>query len=550
MGRRTIRAALVALGGCTLLAAAVFWYGSLRTLPGGLTVSGWHAGGIEANQFEKELSERVAALRKRSVSASAAAPGSAEAAERATTLGALGLVTNEDALSEEVARLFEGSVWERALRRWQSRRRPLTLTAELDAGALAAEARRLWPELYAAQPVNAKRSILAGDRIAYTPEIPAPRVDEAGLRAAALRALAGSGGAAASDDAGNAASDGEGAGVTAAGGEGASRTAAANEGGSGNNADAPASAGLDVGPADGPLALPDALRPDGRLLSGAPLRIEAPVVMLQPEVTVATLKAQGIERLIASYTTSFASSGAGRKHNVSKTASVVHDRLMAPGDIFDYGKIIEETESKFGFREAPVILNGKMVPGVGGGICQVSTTLYNAVLRAGLEIVERRNHSLPVSYAPLGQDATFASGYINFKFRNSTGKYILIRTSSEGGKLTIKLYGTMDPSITYDIESVTLQTIAPAKKYVKNLSLAKGEVQLLQRGKPGYVVETYRVKKVNGKAVGKERISKDTYKAQPALYASNSGGASGGKDSSPRRGDSIVEDGIRAPVFD
>ena len=101
---------------------------------------------------------------------------------------------------------------------------------------------------------------------------------------------------------------------------------------------------------------------------------------------------------------------------------------MAPGETFDYSKIIAQTEAKFGYKEAPVILNGNLVPGIGGGICQVSTTLYNAVLRSGLEIVERRNHSLPVSYVTLGQDATFANGYINFKFRNNTDAYLWIRT--------------------------------------------------------------------------------------------------------------------------
>lgn len=290
----------------------------------------------------------------------------------------------------------------------------------------------------------------------------------------------------------------------------------------------------------------------GTLLAEAPLAVAVPTFELQPEVTVASLKAQGIERVIASYTTSFATSGAGRKHNVKSTASTIHDMLLAPGAVFDYAAVIKETEQAFGFREAPVILNGKLVPGIGGGICQVSTTLYNAVLRAGLDIVERRNHSLPISYAPLGQDATFASGYINFKFRNSTGKHLLIRTATEGNKLTVKLFGTLDPNVTYDIKSVTVQEIEPPKKYVKNPTLPKGAVELLQRGKKGYVVETYRYKKVSGKTVDQERISKDTYKAQPALYASNSGDpAKGGGSRSPAREPGpIIEDGVMAPLFE
>jgi len=494
-----LRTLLVGVGIGLALAAGIALYGSRTTLPPGMTVSGWSVGGWEESRFREGLEERVESLRNKKVAMKGELPNDGETS-RSATLGELGLLTNADILLADVERLFTGPVWKRALLRWQWRDRALTLELGLEDPALASAVKKLWPELYESQPIDAKRTIAAGDRVVYTPEVPAVRIDEAKLPQAAMAALSGGGGA----------------GI-------------------------PGPVGL--------IAHPEALRADGPLLSAEPLSLPLPVTQVQPKVTVASLKAQGIERVIASYTTSFASSAEGRKHNVSKTASVVHDRLMAPGDVFDYAKIIKETEEKFGFREAPVILNGKLVPGIGGGICQVSTTLYNAVLRAGLEIVERRNHSLPVSYAPLGQDATFAEGYINFKFRNSTDKYILIRTSSEGGRLTVKLFGTMDPGVSYDIKSVTLKEIAPPTKYVKNPALPAGSVELLQQGKPGYVVETYRYKKVNGKVVDQERISKDTYKAQPTLYGSNAGGgAEGGAPESD--GERILEDGVLGPVFE
>lgn len=491
------------LGIGLLLAGAVALYGWQTTLPQGMTVSGWDVGGWEFEHFAQGLSEQEALLRKKEVAMKAQLP-SAGAAQRKATLGEMGLRTNADRVVADVERLLGGTVWERAWRRWQWRDREVALSLGIDPGAMAAAAKRLWPELYASQPVNAVRSIAAGDRVVYEPEVPAARLDEDGLRQALLLAMHadGDGPVAAPDVAGN-----------------------------------------------GLFADPDALRADGALLSASPLAVDVPSFALQPEVTVASLKAQGIERVIASYSTSFSTSGAGRKHNVKKTASVVHDMLLAPDDVFDYSKIIQETEKTFGFREAPVILNGKLTPGIGGGICQVSTTLYNAVLRAGLEIVERRNHSLPVGYAPLGQDATFASGHINFKFKNTTGKYVLIRTSSANDTLTVKLFGTMDPSITYEIKSTTLREIDPPKKFVKNASLPKGKIELLQAGKVGYVVETYRYKKVGGKIVDKERISKDTYKPQPALYASNSGEPGGGGRHAPN-GERIIEDGVMAPVFD
>ncbi|UJF36495.1 VanW family protein [Paenibacillus hexagrammi] len=223
--------------------------------------------------------------------------------------------------------------------------------------------------------------------------------------------------------------------------------------------------------------------------------------------------------------------------------------LLAPDDVFDYSKIIEQTEAHFGYKEAPVILNGKLVPGIGGGICQVSSTLYNAVLRSGLEIVERRNHSLPVSYVPLGQDATFASGYINFKFRNNTDSYLLIRTVTTGQNVTVKLFGHMSSSLTYEIESKIIATISPPVKYVHNPSLRRGTTRPISTGKAGYVVETYRYKKQDGVVVGKELISKDRYSPVPTLVAANTGDIKPDEGKPAEPGSPLLEDGVKGPTF-
>jgi vancomycin resistance protein YoaR len=500
-----LRSILIGLGIGLMGAAAVAVYGLQTTLPKGMKVSGWEVGGWEASSFAKGLTEQVAVVQGKEVRMKAELPG-AGAAERAAKLGELGLLTNAELLTAEVNRLFRGPIWERALLRWQWRDRELTLSLGLEEKSFFAAAKKLWPELYESQPVNASRTITAGDQVKYTLEVLAARLNEDGLLQAVLLGMH-------SDD-----------------GDGPISLPGAGDGGL--------------------YADPRALKLDGVLLSTVPVSVTVPMFSLKPKVTVASLKAEGIDRVIASFSTSFATSGAGRRHNVESTSKVVHDKMLAPGDVFDYALIIKETEKTFGFQEAPVILNGKLVPGIGGGICQVSTTLYNAVLRAGLEIVERRSHSLPVSYAPLGQDATFASGYINFKFRNSSGKHLLIRTSSEGSRLTVKLFGTLERNVSYEIKSATLKEIDPPKKFVMNPTLPKGSVQLLQAGKVGYVVETYRYKKVDGIIVDKERISKDTYKPQPALYASNSGEPTNGGDTPAPSGEQIIEDGVQAPVFE
>ncbi|MDT2192592.1 VanW family protein [Paenibacillus larvae] len=252
-----------------------------------------------------------------------------------------------------------------------------------------------------------------------------------------------------------------------------------------------------------------------------PIHIRLPVYDKQPETTIATLKNQGIERKIMEYSTTFNDQAEGRLHNVRSTASVLNEQLLKPGEVFDYAKMIELAEKQYGFKEAPVIVNGKLVPGVGGGICQVSTTLYNAILRTGLEVVERRNHSLPISYAPLGQDATFSSGHINFKFRNNTGSHLLIITQTSTNGLTVKLFGKIPPNISYDIISKTVETLPPTIKYVHNPALKDGQQKTIQSGRPGYIVETYRYKKQDGKVIATEKISRDRYSPQPTIISSN-----------------------------
>nr|WP_243735197.1 VanW family protein [Paenibacillus turpanensis] len=290
-----------------------------------------------------------------------------------------------------------------------------------------------------------------------------------------------------------------------------------------------------------PEAAPDAPAADGTL------RLELPITIVQPKVTTDALKAQGIDRRIAHFSTAYRTSSEGRVHNIESTASVIHDQLLAPGEVFDYGKAVRETEKKFGYRSSTVIIDGNFAPGVGGGICQVSTTLYGAVLRAGLEIVERKNHSLPISYVPKGQDATFSSGWINFRFRNNTGSHLLIRTQSNHNVLTVKLFGRMDPAVSYSIKSEVVETLQPPVKYIKDNSLPKGSVKLLKTGKTGYIVETYRYKLVNGKIESKEKISRDTYKPQPSTYASNADH----RTDAPAPGQEaplMIEDGVSGPL--
>ncbi|MFC9711188.1 VanW family protein [Paenibacillus sp. JNUCC31] len=271
-----------------------------------------------------------------------------------------------------------------------------------------------------------------------------------------------------------------------------------------------------------------------------PLLIQLPLYTLQPEITLDSLRKEGIERKIIQFSTSLGNSSEGRIHNVSAAAQAVNNMILPPNGTFNYEKIIRKAEEDYGFREAPVIVNGRLTPGIGGGICQVSSTVYNAALLTGLDIVERRNHSLPVKYLPKGLDATFASGSINFRFKNNTGKSLLIQAKVEGGSLTVKFFGTFPENVSYALESHTIETLSAPVKYVASNVLPDGVQQVLQNGQPGYIVETVRTKKVDGKVVESKTITRDTYKAQNRLIARSSGHINLPDPQEP----SIVEDGI------
>lgn len=274
------------------------------------------------------------------------------------------------------------------------------------------------------------------------------------------------------------------------------------------------------------------------------ISLKLPLLKLAPEITIQSLKEEGIDRKIIEFSTPLGASGPGRVHNVSAAAKAVDGMILAPGDIFDYGEIIREAEQQYGFKEAPVIVNGALVPGIGGGICQVSSTVYSAAVRTGLEIVERRNHSLPVSYLPKGQDATFAEGAINFRFRNSTGKHLLIHAAVADRSLTVKFFGTFPENITYDIVSETVKVLAIPDKIIQDNSLPVGSRSIVQQGKEGYTVHTYQIKKVDGAVVEKKLLSKDTYRPQNRIIAVHNG-AAGDSEPSPQAPD-VVEDGLNS----
>lgn len=169
--------------------------------------------------------------------------------------------------------------------------------------------------------------------------------------------------------------------------------------------------------------------------------LEVSIRVLEPQVTAAQLEAMKITGLVAKYSTWFDINNVERTENVRLSAEAIDGVILTPGEEFSFNETVGERTSSAGYKEALIIVNDEFVPGLGGGICQVSSTLYNAVVNANLEITERHPHSLEITYVPAGQDATVAYPYLDFKFKNNTSSLLLIRSAVHGSILNFELYG-------------------------------------------------------------------------------------------------------------
>ena len=161
---------------------------------------------------------------------------------------------------------------------------------------------------------------------------------------------------------------------------------------------------------------------------------KAPPLLSYSEAT-----AMDITRRIGTYTTSVAGT-TNRLTNVGLGSSLLNNSLIGPGKVFSVNATTGQRTAAKGFKMAPTIINGQLADSVGGGMCQVSTTVFNAAFQAGLEIVERHNHELYISHYPLGRDATVSYGSYDLKFRNDTPHWILLKTAFTGWSLTVSLY--------------------------------------------------------------------------------------------------------------
>jgi vancomycin resistance protein YoaR len=232
--------------------------------------------------------------------------------------------------------------------------------------------------------------------------------------------------------------------------------------------------------------------------------------------TTAQAEALHIRSLVASYET-FYGGDPNRVHNVQLVAHLVDGHVIAPGATFSFNQATGARTAEKGFKEAPVIINGELQTGLGGGVCQVSTTVFNAAYEAGLPIVERTNHALYISHYPQGRDATVNYPDVDLKFTNDTGHWLLLRTFVGSSSLTVALYGThVGRRVVSDVAPLRVTGPPPVHR-VPDPTLAAGEKVVEDSGEPSRATSVRRrVYDAGGKLLS-DKVFYSSYRAEPEI---------------------------------
>lgn len=252
--------------------------------------------------------------------------------------------------------------------------------------------------------------------------------------------------------------------------------------------------------------------------------VEIPTFEQKAEVTASENKEN--TRLVAKFSTNVADSTGNRKHNVKLALEKFDGLLIKRGEQVSFNKITGPHTLETGYKTATVIYNSRFVEGVGGGICQASTTLYNALLRAGVQIDEVNKHTLPVKYVPLALDAMVSEYISDLKFTNTTESDIFIHTYADEKSVTVEVYGKPNSEgVTYDTRSETIQVISHTgdkiqvdeKGEYSDKVLFKGEYYRLSYPREGYEARAYLQTFKDGKLIDEKEIRHETYKAQNGI---------------------------------
>jgi vancomycin resistance protein YoaR len=239
-----------------------------------------------------------------------------------------------------------------------------------------------------------------------------------------------------------------------------------------------------------------------------------PLVRIEPKVSTEQLQAM-LFRDVLSEKSTYVSGTSNRVHNVALAAKAVNGTILNPGDEFSYNGTLGQRTAEKGYLTAGAYVGGKVEQEIGGGICQMSSTLYYCVLYADLNVVERSNHMFIVTYLPLGNDATVNWGTVDFKFQNSTDYPIRIESFYKDGYLTVRLHGTKTDTNTVKIKYEEISHTDVKTVYKEDPAIAPGTTKEDQPGHKGYVVDTYKyIYDKDGNLISKTFIAHNKYRVQ------------------------------------
>lgn len=255
----------------------------------------------------------------------------------------------------------------------------------------------------------------------------------------------------------------------------------------------------------------------------------------KPKVTLSQIGDEAFPDRLSVYTTRYDSSNVDRSTNLMIACQKINGKVILPGETFSYNKALGERTAKAGYRNGKIYAGGEVVDGLGGGICQISSTLYNAVLEGNLEVLERRNHQFTTAYIPVGRDATVVYGVTDFRFKNTRKYPVRISASARNGIATVAIYGIKEAEeYTFTFSTKVLSTVPPIVKYQEDSSLPVGTEKVKQKGANGQKTETYITKKLNGKVISTRLLSRDTYDQMPTIILKGTGGATSTQPTTPQ----------------
>ena len=237
-----------------------------------------------------------------------------------------------------------------------------------------------------------------------------------------------------------------------------------------------------------------------------------PLKITTAEITLDEIGKEAFPNLLGTFSTTYDTKNSNRENNIKLASNKIDETIIMPGEEFSYNKVVGERTIAAGYKEAAVYSGGKVVDGIGGGICQLSSTLYNAVLYANLEVTERSNHRFLTSYVEAGRDATVSWGTVDFCFINTRKYPIKVKTKVKNGVVTAEIYGIMEEK-EYDIiiQNNVDEVLQCPVSYVKDYNLDEGTEEIKQHGANGAISTTYKIVKYKGVEISRELLSSDTY---------------------------------------